>query len=148
MNKALKPLFVGSSDSIKLKELGYPQYPNFGYCYDPNCLEDDHPYDWYEERGCSTPERMQRMATAPTYDQVIRWAADHGLHIGYNYIPTEEFAHPDNTEKTQHRFEIRVEGTTEYNLNVHANSYPQGIFIVTKILIFTLETIKSKSDGK
>jgi hypothetical protein len=56
------------------------------YCYDPLCLDVNHLYNWWDEKFCSTDERMQRLLFAPTQSELQTWLRENrGLILWIEY---------------------------------------------------------------
>jgi hypothetical protein len=62
------------------KEKKYEGY--IDKCYDPECLDPNHIFNWWTEHSCSTSERMQRLLNAPTQTILQKWFREiHGIEV-------------------------------------------------------------------
>ena len=61
-------------------EKGFKQIEK--HCYDPLCSDINHVYNWWNERSCSTEERMKRLIPAPTQSVLHQWLmTKHNLYL-------------------------------------------------------------------
>ena len=89
----MKEQYVFFETAKLANEKGFKQIEE--KCYDPLCMDVNHIYDWWNERGCSTEERMKRLIPAPTQELLKKWLREvKNIHV--NPVPYNETADRSN----------------------------------------------------
>lgn len=90
-DEMMDDFIISFKSAVLAREKGYDIINE--YCYDPECRDVNHIYNWCEEIDNSTDGRMKRLVAAPTQSLLQRWLREkHRIDIvmHYNDVGDEE----------------------------------------------------------